>query len=185
MEIKELLKVLQGKTAPTILTDLINFDNTVSKDDWFSEGFEFFVDEENHLLITYSEDVELLNGLIQFAEAESGGSTYAFWIRDHEAKLDDALIVALGGEGGTHVVAENIKDLFKILTYDVSPMVDDESVSYYKDEDHEASKYSSEYKTWLADNYDISSITNADEIVKKAQEKYQDEYKAWFDKFFQ
>jgi hypothetical protein len=185
MEINELTKVFGNITIPCILTELLNFNNTVSKDDWFSDGFEFSVDEENYMFKTYSEEEEFLNSLIQFAQADGTGSTYAFWMKDKNKNLDNVPIVAFGGEGGYHIVAENIKDLFRVLTYDVEPTIDWDSIYYYRDEEnHEPSKYIDQYRNWLLENHQINSTKNADKIVQKAQGKFQEEFKEWFAKYY-
>ena len=146
----------------------------------FSEGFELCADEENFMLKTYSEQDEFLNSFISFAQADASGSMYAIWIKDHNKSLDDLPIVAFGSEGGYHIVSENIKDVLKILTYDVEPMIDWDSISFYKDEeDHEPSKYIAEFRNWLAQNYQIETTNNPDEIVQKAQEKYQEGFREW------
>jgi hypothetical protein len=185
MELSELTKAFGNKKVPEILIELLTFDNTVSKDNWFSEGFEFSVDEENHLFKTYSENEDFLNSLIQFAQADGTGSTYAFWINDANKNLDTVPIVAFGSEGGYHIVSENIQALFKVLSYDVEPMIDWDSISYYKDsEDFEPSKYIDNYRNWLEKNHQILPTGNANEIVQNAQKKYQQEFKEWVGKYY-
>lgn len=184
MHLAELTKVFGDRKIPIILTELLNFDNTISKDSWFSAGFEFRVDEENYMLKTYSEEDEFLNSLIQFAQADGTGSTYAFWIKGLNEDLDIAPIVAFGSEGGYHIVSENISSLLKILTYDAEPMIDWDSIHYYRnDDDYEPSRYIDAYRSWLEKNYQIGTVSNADEIVQNAQNRYQEEFKEWIGKF--
>lgn len=185
MELSELAEVLGKYKAPTILTELLIFDNTVSEDDWFSEGFEFSIDKENHMFKTYSNDGGFLNSLIQFAQADGTGSIYAFWINDSYKNLDEVPIVAFGSEGGYHIVSENIKALFMILTYDVEPMIDWDSINYFKNkEDYQSSKYTENYKDWLQEKHQITATDDADKIVRSAKEKYQKEFNSWIGKYY-
>lgn len=185
MEKNKLIKVAGEHNLPDILLELINFDNSVANDDWFSEEFEFITDEEIYMLKTYSEDDEFLSSFIPFAQANAGGSLYAFWIKNNDISLDKSPIVAFGDEGGHHIVSENIYDLLKILTYDVRPMIDWDSIYYYKDkEDYEPSKYRDQFRNWLNDKYQIESTNNADEIVQTAQEKHQEDFKEWIGKYY-
>lgn len=185
MKINELTKAFGERPIPKLLTDLLHFDNTVSQDDWFSEGFEFSTDEENHMLKTYCEEDEFINSLIQFAQADGTGSSYTFWIKDNDKSLDNAPIVVFGSEGGYHVISKNINDFLSVLAYDVEPMIDWDSISYYKDEeDYEPSKYNDSYRNWLVENHQIETTKNANEIVQNAQEKYQEEFKEWMNKYY-
>jgi len=185
MEITELAKAFGKRQIPEILLELLNFVNTVSKDNWFSEGFEFSIDEEKYGLKTYSEENDFLHSLIEFAKADGTGSTYAIWIKNNDESLENMPIVAFGSEGGYHIVSENIKGLLEILSYDVEPMIDWDTVDYYKDEDdYEASEYIEIYQKWLTENYQIQVTNNADKIVENAQEKYQEEFELWVGKYY-
>jgi len=185
MEIKELAKAFGKRQIPEILVELLNFVNTVSKDNWFSEGFEFSIDEEKYGLKTYSKESEFLYSLIEFAKADGTGSTYAIWIKNNDESLENMPIVTFGSEGGYHIVSENIKRLLEILSYDVEPMIDWDAVDYYKDEDdYEASENIEAYRKWLAENYQIEATNNADKIVEIAQEKHQKEFEFWMEKYY-
>lgn len=184
MELDKLTKAFGNKTIPTLLKELLQFDNTIAKDDYFSEGFEFYADEENYMLKTYCEDETFLNSFVAFAQADGTGSNYAFWTSNQSSNLENAPIVAFGSEGGYHIIAENIGDFLQILTYDAEPMIDWDDAYYYKDEeDYEASTHREAYRKWLNDNHQISATNNADELVEKAQKKYQQEFKDWMSKY--
>lgn len=143
------------------------------------------MDVGKHIFKTYSEDNEFLNSLLQFAQADGTGSIYAFWLKNSDNNLENSPIVAFGSEGGFHVVSENIKELFQILTYDAEPMIDWDSIFYHKDiENHKPSKYAATYHEWLKDNYQIEITNSADEIVKNAQNKYQLKFKNWVNEFY-
>jgi hypothetical protein len=180
IDIIDFSKNFNGLTIPPGLVMLLDFQNNIAKDEFYSAGFELTVDEEKYGLKTYSGDVNFLHSILEFADADGMGATYGFWLRNNTKSLEEAPIVIFGGEGGNHIVASNILALFQILTYDVEPMVSWDKVYYYKDEDDfEASEQSESFKRWLYDNFKINETNNADIIVKAAQEKYQEEFKDW------
>lgn len=184
MEVTRLIKAFGQRQIPKTLVELLKFANTVSKDNWFSEGFEFSIDEEKYGLKTYSEENEFLHSFIEFAKADGTGSTYAIWIKNNNESLENMPIVAFGSEGGYHIVSENLKGLLEILTYDVEPMIDWEGIDFYKDEDnYEASEHIEAYQNWLKENYQIRITNNANKIVENAQEKYQKEFESWVAKY--
>ncbi len=170
---------------PETLTDLLQFDHALSPNKAFSQGFEFYTDEENSMLKTYSNEDDFLNSFIVFAQADGTGSLYAFWITNQLQDLNRAPIVAFGGQGGYHIIAQNIQDLLTILTYDVEPMIDWDSVSYFKDEDdYEPSKYIDSYRNWLAKNHSIAHTDNANEIMLKAQKETQVDFNNWIRQYY-
>lgn len=165
--------------TPPELEALRTFDARIGKD-WFSQGFELYPAlGGTGMLSTYSTDKNFLDGFVEFAQAGSGGSTYAFWTAQ-EPDLSKAPVVIFGNEGGAHIVAENIKDLLAILACDTEPSCDWDKVYYFKNEDDEPSTYAREYGNWISDKFGIHVPVTADEIVKKAQEKHQVEFKQWF-----
>ncbi|TCI89984.1 hypothetical protein [Tenacibaculum sp. M341] len=78
MRLEDLKKIFSDLKPPKILIELLGFVNVHSKNDWFSDGFEFYFDEKKQMLKTYSEENDFLNSLIEFAQADGTGSTYAF-----------------------------------------------------------------------------------------------------------
>jgi len=64
-------------------------------------------------------------------------------------------------------------------------MVSWDEVYYYKDKsDFEPSEQSGAFNKWAADNFKIDLTSNADHIVKAAQIKYQEEFKAWMKNYY-
>lgn len=110
-------------------------------DDYFSSGFELEIDENHENWKMYSEDPNFYNCLFTFAKADGSGSDYSFWINNNQTNLDEVPIVIAGSEGGLHVVAENIKELLKILAYDVEASVDHYGVNYYKEDEEDIKKF--------------------------------------------
>ncbi len=193
-------------------------------DDYFSSGFELEVDQQHEIWKMYSEDPNFYNCLFTFAKADGSGSSYSFWINNNQTNLDEVPIVISGSEGGLHVVAENIKELLKILSYDAEASVDHDGVAYYKEDEEDIKKffenlaYKAElmsqhngvaydkddyaysdgmmrskcnpiYLQWLKDQFNYTTFedlneTVINEIVIKAQDKYQKQFKEWIEKFY-
>ncbi len=179
------LENFNGLTLPDELVKLLAFENDIAKENIYSAGFELAVIAGKYGLKTYSEDSQFLNSVLEFANADGSGSTYGFWLKNNTKNLEEAPIVIFGSEGGYHVVASNILELFQILTYDAEPMVSWGKVYYYKDEtDFEPSEQSDQFKKWLLNNFNIEQTDNADSVVKIAQERYQEEFKTWMKKYY-
>jgi hypothetical protein len=154
--------------VPNSLLDLLTLQSNV--DGWLSEGFEFYVDEDKVGLKTYSEAPDFLNRFIEFAQADGTGSTYAIWLNESRDSIDECPVVVFGSEGGVHVVARNLAEWFQVLSYDVEPMVDHDSVYYYKDTaDYSPSNGIDEYRGWLANRLGLNPIENADSVVEVAK----------------
>jgi hypothetical protein len=168
--------------VPDALVKLVEFDN--ERRAFFSSGFELAGDDKGGLK-TYSDKREFLECLYPIGQANASGSTYAIWRRT--GSLGDAPIVAFGDEGGAHIVAANLAELLRILTLDASPMIDWESITYFKDEDNEPSERAADYASWLAEYLKlkpVAGIPEAEEIVADAQNLYSTEFRAWMKKYF-
>lgn len=182
---QELITFFQGMEVPNKLLALLKFESEVSKQEYFSDGFEFSLDKEKVGLKTYSNDKQFLNSIYEFANADGTGSTYGFWLMDGNTNLNDVPIVVFGSEGGYHIVAKNLDELLQILTFDSEPMIDWEDVYYYKDPDEfEPSSKSTEYCEWLKNNFAIDPVDSADKIVNDAQNLYKDSFNQWVGKFY-
>ncbi len=92
---------------PTELSSLIRFQQEVSRQKYYSEGFELIVgDNEKSLLKEISQDKDFLDSIWEFAKADASGSTYAFWLASSNMNLGNAPIIVFGSEGGAHIVAK-------------------------------------------------------------------------------
>lgn len=180
----DFIKNFNGLTIPDELVKLLDFENNISKEKFYSAGFELIVDLEKYGLRTYSEDLQFLNSILTFAIADGTGSLYGFWIKDNSHDLKKTPIVIFGSEGGYHIVARNIFELLQLLSYDVEPMVLWDRVFFYKDEhDFEPSDFARIFKKWLLDNFKINEINDAEDIIRVAQSEYQEEFNTWMKTF--
>lgn len=165
-------KSFNNLEVPETLDKLIEFSKTESPKEFFSNGFEFRLDEDKYGWKTYSEEPEFYNNLHEFANADGSGSSYAFWINNNQTNLEETPIVVSGSEGGIHIVAENIKELLIILAADCFAFICWEEVHYSKDKDYITTNHK-KYVNWLNKEFKDINIVNPNKIVEKAQNKYQ------------
>lgn len=185
MTIKECSQNFMGYPVPTILVDLLAFKADYAIDDYYSESFELIINDKYELR-TLSKEPAFLNRLFPFAQADNNGSFYAFWL-DKKQDLNTAPIVVFGSHGGYHVVANNLRSLLRLLSLDVEPMIDEDGVYYYKDEEnYEPSLYSRKFKKWLREYCYLSPISTnfvAEQLVEEAQDLYQELFLWWMAPF--
>jgi hypothetical protein len=178
----EKLKTFFGqREMPVELVKLCNLQETVGQK-FLSDGFGLRQCDTTGIS-TWSTDPEFLDHLIEFAQANGSGSTYAFWLKDPKASLSQQPVVVFGDEGGVHVVAENILQLLQLLSYDSEPMIDFDKLFFTDNGNHEPSEALDQYIDWLKDNFKLDPIDNPDEIVKAAQRKLQKPFKKWLGRF--
>jgi hypothetical protein len=179
---RELQGNFEPHPVPEAVAALFKFQSSL--DGFFSGGFEFGDFSHKAGVKSYSEDQEFLANLIEFAQADGSGSSYAFWTGKQE-DLSAAPVVVFGSEGGVQLVAENIHKLLELLTLDVEPSVSWDEVHYYKGEDHQPSEFHAEYVRWAAKTFNIKPIKDAKAIIAAAQSKHGQEFKSWMGKYYQ
>ena len=143
-----------------------------------SFGLDDF-DDKSGLEAGWSKDPEFLARLIPFATATGGGSFYAFWRVDDRADLATLPVVVFGDEGGEHVVAGDLRGLFRLLTLDCEPTVDHEHMFFFRLEDEEDSDAHDEYVAWLNEHFGLAVVDDPDEIVDAAQAEYSERFNVW------
>lgn len=149
----------------------------------------FYIPEEPYDksgITGWSSHPDFLNQLEEFACANGSGSTYAYWLINNDK--DKCPIVVFGDEGGIHLVAENITDLIKLLTFDCEISVDIDKAYFFKDsvedydnedeylEDYPPSESHTEFVEWAKDNFNIEAVQNneqSDAIIQNANKKYK------------
>lgn len=173
---------LGDRAVPAELDALWEFDaNDGAGRDYYASGFELDVISKAGLS-TWSEDPAFLDGVVEFAQADGSGSTYGFWVAEG-AELADAPIVVFGGGGGVHVVAENLRELLRLLSYDAEPYVSFSGASYYRDEDDEPSERHDEYVAWLGERLGLEPVIDPDPLVERASELHQERFAAWMARY--
>jgi len=185
MDLDEYKTNFKPHDVPQSLAKLVAFDADAKG--YLSSGFELSVDDKGGIK-TWSDNADFLNALFPIGQANGSGSIYAFWLAKGVTALENAPIVVFGDEGGVHVVAEDIKALFRILTLDTEPSIDHNEVWYYRnDDDYEPSDSAEPFAAWLAKEFKLEPVKNGDEVkklVSAAQQKYGKPFAAWMKQYY-
>jgi hypothetical protein len=188
MTIEEYAKVFVGCPVPSMLIDLLMFEHIHELEDQYSDGFSLITNSDFRWTV-WPAAVEFSKNLIPFAQADSWGSIYAFWYQKEYTDLSDAPIVVFGSDGHYYVVANNLLELLQLLSFDVEPIVDDDGIYFYKDEEnYEPSPHSRKYKKWLREHFQLSTISSnfeAEMLVEAAQKRHQYTFLIWLEHFAQ
>ncbi len=179
---QEFAKNFNGQPVPEALAKLLAFQEQTGFE-YYSEGFGLHYDDKSGLQHGWSPDPAFLDKLMPFAQANGSGSFYALWQYNDTTALDQLPVVLFGDEGGEFIVAENILGLLQLLTIDAEPMTY-QSASFYKDEEAEPSDYADDYRNWLQKHFNLAPITDGEEVISPAQEKYKAAFDAWKEPFF-
>ncbi|MDI6104413.1 hypothetical protein QLQ12_38075 [Actinoplanes sp. NEAU-A12] len=131
----------------------------------------------------WSKDPDFVSRLIPFATATGSGSFYALWRIDDRADLATLPVVVFGDEGGEHVVARDLRELLRLLTFDSEPCVDHEQVFFYRLEDQEDSDARDEYRAWLDEHFGLAAVEDPDVILEAAQAEYGERFTTWKSRF--
>lgn len=191
MKKEEFASMFKGYNLPKELKSLFEFQTSEGVPSYYSNAI-YLLEEENSIIETFSTDEVFLQSFLPFAEANSSGSIYAFWVKDaSEKSLDNCPIVVFGDEGGVFVVAQNLKELLQVAAYDVEIIVSLEEVFFAdkeEDEEFETSEFNKEYLDWLrtdAKLKPILTIEQIDDVVNAAQETYGEALATFVDPFLE
>ncbi|WP_436519598.1 hypothetical protein [Actinoplanes sp. HUAS TT8] len=150
-------------------------------------GYEAYADgfglddfgDRSGLEAGWSKDPEFLARVTPFARVTGGGSFYALWHVDSRADLATLPVVVFGDEGGQHVVARNLRELFRLLAYDTEITVDWDEAYYYRSEDQGHSDSHDTFVGWLAERFDLEPVEDPDEVMAVAQAEFGDSFTVW------
>ncbi|MEV5575158.1 hypothetical protein AB0L06_34405 [Spirillospora sp. NPDC052269] len=146
-------------------------------------------------------DAELDNRVVSFGEANASGSMYAIWLRDDRPDLGTLPVVALGDEGGLHIVARGFREFLRLIASlpdDCEADIDwkcfgvrggasddeddDQDEDYGEEEDDEDldnSENRAAFLAWLREEFDITPTDGWEAIVDTAQAEHAAEWAAW------
>lgn len=161
------------------INDELGFEN-------YSQGFGLLLDEKDGIA-SWSEDEAFLDKLMPFAQANGSGSMYVLWNNDSGKSLNELPVIVFGDEGGYHVIAKNIFEFMRLLTFDNEISVDHEQVYFYKDEeDYEESENFSEYINWLKEKFNLDPVTieDTEAIIATAQKEYKEDFDKWVSQYY-
>ena len=170
-----------GREVPPALANLLAFQEQNGFES-YSECFGLLADDKGGLR-SWSADEAFLSQLMPFAQATGGGSFYALWAHRPDASTSEMPVVVFGDEGGVHVIAEDVAQLLRLLTFDVEPMIDHDGVTFYKGKDHEPRDNHDLYQRWLEAELSLKPIDDPAPLVAAAQARYKADFDAWKSKF--
>ncbi|MEU6223140.1 hypothetical protein [Streptomyces sp. NPDC047042] len=149
----------------------------------FAQGFGLTEYGEVSGLLAWSEDPEFTGRLIPFAQATGGGSFYALWRLDDREDQATLPVVVFGDEGGEHVVARNIRELFQLLGFDEEISVDHEEAYFYRDENEPHTDGHDEYVAWLDEHFGLLPAKDPDAVLAAAQAESGGRFADWIRPF--
>jgi hypothetical protein len=171
-----------GRTVPEELQKLLAFQTRPGRTR-YADGFELVVDDKEGLR-SWSEEAEFLDALMPFAQANGTGSFHALWVNG-PAEPGQLPVVIFGDEGGVHIVAENVRGLLQMLTFDSEPSVSHAGVSFFKEPDtHRASKGHADYETWLKTELGLDPVDDPTPMIERAQASLQAPFEQWMRRFY-
>lgn len=164
----EYKKVFGKYEIPKTLLQLIDFE---SKNElgYYSEGFELRVDNSDRTASWHhSLDEEYFERLMVFAMADHSGSDYAFWVSEVGMSLEEAPIILIDSEGDLVVIAKNIKELLKLLSFGPAICTD----RFYKFiEDYEAPEDAALFRQWMVNKMNIQPIDQTKLVISKDDDR--------------
>ncbi|MDI9340534.1 MAG: hypothetical protein QM534_08175 [Sediminibacterium sp.] len=178
MNIEKFKRNLGLTELPVELEKLAEFQNKTSSFENYSQGFGLYIQNKS-VLKRWSNNDEFLNHLYPFAQADGCGSMYVIWDNGSGSSLSEMPIVVFGDEGDVHIVAENLKSLLHLVSYDVEISALDKIDFWDKDEDYEPSKDLNKYLKWLEMEFGLTQVKKPDAIVKAAQKNYKKAFSSW------
>ncbi|MDR0195644.1 MAG: cell wall assembly protein [Myroides sp.] len=189
---EEFTALFKGYKVPSEIKSLLEFQLSETIPSYYSNAI-YLIDEDPGIIESVSDNEDFVNSFIPFAEANSTGSIYAFWVQNKEVKtLDDCPIVVFGDEGGAFVVSKNVKELLQISAYDVEPVVYMDEF-YFSDKEelieegeYDAAEFNKEYLDWLRTDAKLKPILTVeaiDDVIAVAQDQYGDALEQFVNKF--
>ena len=150
-------------------------------------GFEAYADgfglsdygDTSGIAAGWSKDPAFLAQLVPFAQANGTGSIYALWRVDDRADAATLPVVVFGDEGGQHVVARDLRELFQLLGFDSEISVDWDEAYFFKPDDDEPSGEHDAYVEWLAGEFGLRPATEPDTVVAIAQAEFGERFAAF------
>ncbi len=131
------------------------------------------------LVAGWSKDPKFTDRLIPFAQANGSGSFYALWRLDEQADPATLPVVVFGDEGGEHVVARHVRELFQLLGLDSEINVDVEEAYFYRSEDEPYSDGHDEYVAWLDQQFGLAVAEDPAAVLAAAQAEMAQRFNDW------
>ena len=192
MDINEYTKrTIGGREMPIELKKLFEFEN--KSDEMYSESFYLYASDKDEFQYYFDFDEkkskEYTENILVFAKADGTGGFLAFWLEENKKEIKNAPIINYGSEGDIQVVAKNIRELMRILTFDVE-LADGGCYKY--EEDYEESPRKQEYINWLKKEFNIEPVEEIEDgeseiiksIIMNAQKTYKIPFENWHASYY-
>lgn len=169
---------------PEALDKLVDFEEQYGAET-YSEHFSLCTDlDKTPDMGQYSLDEEYFERLMVFAYADGDGGRYAFWAHEIGIPLEEAPIIVISSDGPVKVIAENIGQLIKLLSFGPAPI---EGMFFRDADDFIEPENADTFRKWMTTTLNIQPIKNLqiaynDEvngIVDEAVKKYGNSFKEW------
>ncbi|MFG2141282.1 hypothetical protein [Streptomyces sp. NPDC048650] len=154
--------------------------------EWYANGFELHPPADygdTAGIRTWSDEPEFLRCFIAFAQANGSGSIYALWRVDDRTDLAALPVVVFGDEGGVHVVARSLRELFQLLACDAWMWATIDSAYFYPDDDDEPSERHEDYVAWLKEELGLDPVADPDAVIDAAHEESGGTFDAWMRRY--
>ncbi|MFB9196790.1 hypothetical protein ACFFWA_27815 [Actinomadura verrucosospora] len=155
--------------------------------EFISDGFEMLeFGEPQH--DSWSDAPEFVEAFLPFAAATGSGSFYALWRVDDRADLAALPIAAFGDEGGIHLTARDLRDLFRQLASDRPLSVDwgdayfAEYEGYHRERDGAPEAHAA-YVAWLKQHFGLDPVSDPNDLIKAARDEFGARFETWLKPF--
>ena len=216
--LKNFKKKFTPHQLPNTLIELIKFDQSLEENNYYSQSFYLNDDIEEDFFESWLDNdqtdeekrKEYAKNMIVFARADGTGGAYAMWIQEGNTDLEKAPIISYGSEGEITVVANNLKDLIKMLSFGAEGMEGsfyhaldtdedeyEEDPSYFYKDFVENRPNFLKFRKWMKEVLAIEPVDieclkkgecdeseEVDKLVKKAQKKYKKSFDTWQYQFY-
>lgn len=174
LNIDGFLEITGLPEMPRELQQLIAFQDKNGFES-FCHGFCIYA-QENSVFRAWTKSEALIERLYCIGQASGSGALYAIWNVESAKPLNEQPVVAFGDEGGAWVVAANLEEFLRLLSFDAEPRFSNEGIAFEKEQ--AASEHHRSFTAFLR-KQGFSAIAKADELqlmVRKTQAAYQQRF---------
>ena len=164
---------------------------------WYAESFQLTIQEEDYsYMLDVDSDIKILEYkkyIKKFAQVDFTGGFCAFWIENDEINdLENSPIINYGSEGSIRIVASNIYEFLRLLTFDTELM---DGVCYKMKTDYQESNYKNAYVSWLKSELNLEPVKDleshqehgeSEDVIKFreiAEERYKKKFIEWHQQY--
>lgn len=185
---EKLKKFFKNYQVPTTLKDLYAFEKECHCK--YAQSFHMIPEDSMSEWISeycYPEGNRFGERLIEFAQGGESLSSYALWLHAEDCDLEHTPVVFMESGSGVNLVAKDLKDFLRILSYD-----EDCGGDYYHKEctDYEMSEGHEQFIGWLK-NFGVEPVRGCNDdgkdlgyddvkkIINEAKALYGDQLNKW------